>query len=91
MTVTNIFVTPLEMGNTNDSLQHRRMGDLSRNKPSRQHNGRPEKRCDVSMNVAGKMESEEKMAVMDWNEFTQNTTFHGVKYIFEDSHFRLRR
>ena len=26
-----------------------------------------------------------------WAEFTQNTTFHGVKYIFEQTPFRFRR
>ena len=33
----------------------------------------------------------EEYHVTEWNEFTQNTTFHGVKYIFEESPFRLRR
>ena len=33
----------------------------------------------------------DEVKVVDWNEFTQNTTFHGVKYIFEESPFRLRR
>ena len=45
--------------------------------------------------MAGLTEKEkalmEEMKVTDWNEFTQNTTFHGVKYIFEDSSFRIRR
>ena len=29
--------------------------------------------------------------VQTWDGFTQNTTIHGVKYIFDKSHFRLRR
>ena len=45
--------------------------------------------------MAGLTEKEkalmEEMKVTDWNEFTQNTTFHGVKYIFEDSPVKMRR
>ena len=26
-----------------------------------------------------------------WDEFTQNTTIHGVKYIFDKAHCKLRR
>ena len=26
-----------------------------------------------------------------WDDFTQNTTIHGIKYIFEKSHFKFRR
>ena len=29
--------------------------------------------------------------LQSWSEFTQNTTFHGVKYIFEETPFALRR
>ena len=29
--------------------------------------------------------------VQTWDEFTQNTTIHGVKYIFDKDHFKLRR
>ena len=29
--------------------------------------------------------------VQTWEGFTQNTTIHGVKYIFDKSHFKLRR
>ena len=32
-----------------------------------------------------------EMKGLEWSEFTQNTTFHGVKYIFEDTPFKLRR
>ena len=33
----------------------------------------------------------EDVKAVDWNEFTQNTTFHGIKYIFEPSTIKLRR
>ena len=26
-----------------------------------------------------------------WNDFTQSTTFHGVRYIFQRNHFKVRR
>ncbi len=26
-----------------------------------------------------------------WDEFTQKTTFHGVRYIFDETPFRVRR
>ena len=29
--------------------------------------------------------------VAKWSEFTQNTTFHGVKYIFDQTPLQLRR
>ena len=29
--------------------------------------------------------------VQTWDDFTQNTTIHGVKYIFDKGHFKLRR
>ena len=29
--------------------------------------------------------------VQTWYEFTQNTTIHGVKYIFDKSHIKFRR
>ena len=29
--------------------------------------------------------------VISWIEFTENTTFHGVKYIFDDKPYRIRR
>ena len=33
----------------------------------------------------------EEMKGLQWSEFTQNTTFHGVKYIFEETPIRMRR
>ena len=43
--------------------------------------------------IKGGSDEDQKDAVkvIDWNEFTQNTTFHGVKYIFEDTPIKLRR
>ena len=38
-----------------------------------------------------KQDGKDKIKVSDWNEFTQNTTFHGVKYIFEDTPIKMRR
>ena len=29
--------------------------------------------------------------IQTWDDFTQNTTIHGVKYIFDKGHFKLRR
>ena len=29
--------------------------------------------------------------IVTWDDFTQSTTFHGVRYIFQRNHFRLRR
>ena len=29
--------------------------------------------------------------VPTWDEFTQNTTFHGIRYIFDPSAYRMRR
>ena len=29
--------------------------------------------------------------VAKWSEFTQNTTFHGVKYIFDQTPLQIRR
>ena len=29
--------------------------------------------------------------VQTWGDFTQSTTIHGVKYIFDKGHFKLRR
>ena len=37
--------------------------------------------------IKAKKEVESK----SWGEFTKNTTFHGVKYIFEKSPHRFRR
>ena len=36
-------------------------------------------------------QSESFEAVPTWSEFTQNTTFHGVRYIFESGSYRHRR
>ena len=33
----------------------------------------------------------DEMKGLQWSEFTQNTTFHGVKYIFEETPIRFRR
>ena len=33
----------------------------------------------------------QKNNVQTWHDFTQNTTIHGVKFIFDKSHFKLRR
>ena len=33
----------------------------------------------------------QKNNVHTWHDFTQNTTIHGVKFIFDKSHFKLRR
>ena len=35
--------------------------------------------------------SQKDAIAVDWGEYTQNTTFHGVKYVFEGSRFNLRR
>ena len=49
--------------------------------------------CDVSTNTERSESSNEMRIEMDgnevkkftWREFTENTTFHGVKYVFEDT------
>ena len=38
-----------------------------------------------------KQDVKDEIKVSSWNEFTQNTTFHGVKYIFEDTPIKMRR
>ncbi len=40
----------------------------------------------------GGYESEKNEAEeVTWDTFTRNTTFHGVKYIFDESPYRFRR
>ena len=34
---------------------------------------------------------EETRSVQTWTEFSQNTSFHGIKYIFDGEHFKVRR
>lgn len=34
---------------------------------------------------------EDAEEIITWTEFTQNTTFHGLKYIFDEKPFGLRR
>ena len=29
--------------------------------------------------------------LLSWDEFTQSTTFHGVRYIFQRNYFKVRR
>ena len=36
-------------------------------------------------------EMEQNNEIQTWDDFTQNTTIHGIKYIFEKSRFKFRR
>ena len=46
----------------------------------------PEEKTMEKCQLAG-----QKNNVKTWHDFTQNTTIHGVKFIFDKSHFKLRR
>ena len=50
-----------------------------------------EKPQNVSQTVPAWTDSQTEEGVRTWNEFTQNTTFHGVKYIFERNQHKIRR
>ena len=41
-----------------------------------------------TQNTIGKESSGD---LLSWDEFTQSTTFHGVRYIFQRNHFKIRR
>ena len=44
-----------------------------------------------SMGVGLRRETDEKPVKTDWVTFTEDTTFHGIKYIFQKSPIKLRR
>ena len=35
--------------------------------------------------------TKKKVPTVTWSDFTQSTTFHGIKYIFSDNHFTMRK
>ena len=40
-----------------------------------------------AQNTIGKEHADD---LLSWDEFTQDTTFHGVRYIFQRNHFKIR-
>ena len=52
----------------------------------------PEKRDKIADAVLGDPNAPNKAAAAPtWSEFTQNTTFHGVKYMFEETPMKTRK
>ena len=41
-----------------------------------------------TQDTVGKERSDD---LLSWDDFTQSTTFHGVRYIFQRNHFKVRR
>ena len=67
-----------------------KLGKNHENKTSKNQDPLSAKKAAMS-GLTQKEKDLDEVKVMDWNEFTQHTTFHGIKYIFEESPFRLRR
>ena len=87
-------MTPLD----DDLPQSARSGDsLGASTPQRPCKEKGENPPDASGdhgNSEGWIESggqDANAVVPTWSEFTQNTTFHGVKYMFEDTSRKTRK